>query len=115
MPIYNWDSDRDQIISRLRSRAVLKLCVKTLDEPLLIEGWIRHHANIVGPENLIIADNGSTHSDTLNAYTKFGEAATIFRFGGPHNDIHWHPRFNDLFSVIRETSDYFSFIDAMKD
>ncbi len=60
MPFYRWDSDRDQILNRLRSKATLKICVKLVDEPLLIEDWIDHHARIVGIENLIIADNGST-------------------------------------------------------
>jgi hypothetical protein len=112
VPVYSWNYDKDRIVARLRAKATLKLCVKLLDEPLLIEDWIRHHGNIVGFANLIIADNGSTHPDTLEAYAKFGELATIFRFEGPHNDIHWHPRFDDLFEVIRESCRYFSFIDA---
>jgi hypothetical protein len=112
MPFYRWDIDKEQILNRLRSKATLKICVKLLDEPLLIGGWIDHHAKIVGVENLIIADNGSTDPRTLDLYERFSHLATIFQFDGPHNEIHWHPRFADLFGVIRETCQYFSFIDA---
>ena len=112
MPVYRWDSDKEQIIDRLRSNATLKLCIKLLDEPLLIEGWIQHHAKIVGFENLIIADNGSTDALTLDVYDRYSDLATVFRFDGPHNEIHWHPRFSELFDIVKETCRYFAFLDA---
>jgi hypothetical protein len=112
MPVYKWDTDKRDIVDRLRSTATLKLCVKVRDEPLLIESWIRHHGNIVGFENLVVADNGSTDAETLSVYDRYGEAVTIFQFDGPHNDIHWHPRFLEFFEIIKRTCTYFSFIDV---
>jgi hypothetical protein len=112
MPIYNWDQDKERILNRLRAKATLKLCVKLLDEPWLVESWIQHHAKIVGFDNLIIADNGSTDLLTLGVYEKYQAVTTIFQFGGPHNQIHWHPRFSELFDVIRKTCRYFSFVDV---
>ena len=112
MPVYRWEDDKEQIVARLATRATLKLCVKLLDEPLLIENWIRHHAKIVGFENLIIADNGSTEIGTLGVYAKYADLVTIFQFDGPHNEIHWHSRFAELFAVIRSSCRYFSFVDA---
>jgi len=113
MPIYNWDTDKVTIVDKLRSNAsVLKLCVKVLDEPLLMESWIQHHARIVGLENLVIADNGSTDPVMLSTYRKYCDLSTIFRFDAPHNQIHWHPRFREFFDVINETCRYFSFVDV---
>ena len=112
MTLYVWERDKSEILRKLSSPAPLKLCVKTLNEPSLIEGWIRHHAAIVGPENLIIADNASTDPDALRVYESHSEAVTIFQFEGPHNQIHWHPRFADLFRCIKDTCRYFSFVDV---
>ena len=112
MPVYEWEADKEQILARIKIPATLKICVKLLDEPLLIESWIQHHAKIIGFENLIIADNGSTDPATLEIYAKYAALATIFRFAGPHNEIHWHPRFADLFAVIRQSCKYFSFVDV---
>ena len=112
MPVYTWENDKEQIIDRLRLMATLKIGVKLLEQPSLIEGWIEHHAKIVGMENLIIADNGSRDRLSLDIYEKFSDTATIFRFAGPHNEIHWHSRFDDLFKIIRETCQSFAFFDA---
>jgi hypothetical protein len=112
MPIHSWDQDQGRILESLREKATLKLCAKVLDEPLLVEGWIQHHSKIVGCKNLIIADNGSTDPHSLEVYEKYNKSCTIFRFNGPHNEIHWHPRFGPLFEAIKESSEYFSFIDV---
>lgn len=112
MSILNWELNKEKILAKLQSPATLKLCVKLLNEPLLIEGWIQHHAKIVGFENLIIADNGSTDPYSLDIYRRYNDKITIFQFDGPHNQIHWHSRFSELFKTIQETSQYFSFIDA---
>ena len=111
MAICEWGTETDSILARLTNGATLKICVKTKDESTLTRGWIEHHANIVGYENLIIADNGSTDVDTLNIYEEYAEKIVIFRFAGEHNMIHWHPKFLPLFDMMRRTCKYFSFID----
>ena len=91
MPIYSWDVDKAAIVARVRTPAILKLCAKVRDEPLLIEGWITHHQAIVGADNLIIADNMSKNPEMLAVLEKYSDRVTVFRFPGSHNNIHWRP------------------------
>jgi len=108
-----WSIDSSDICAQIEtSIAPLKLCVKVKNESLLLEQWIEHHANIVGYQNLIVADNDSTDQNTLAIYKKYEHLLTVFRFKGPHNHVHWHPRFGDFFSSIKNTSTHFSFIDC---
>jgi hypothetical protein len=112
MGILEWDKDSKAICERIRSPARLKVVVKTIESPELIEDWIKHHERIVGSENLIIADNGSLDQRVLDIYEKNSHEAIIFRFSGPHNQIHWHPRFSSLFEAIRASCEYCLFADA---
>ncbi|MGV3552891.1 tetratricopeptide repeat protein [Rhizobium sp.] len=109
--ICDWDRDRDRVIGQIAASATLKIACKVRDEPLLTEAWIEHHARIVGYGNLILADNMSSDPEMIRILEKFASRVTIFRFDGPHNAIHWHPRFRPLFQAIRENSRFFSFID----
>ena len=45
--------------------AILKILLKTKDDPFFLAQWIDHHLGIVGPGNIIIFDNGSTNSEVL--------------------------------------------------
>lgn len=108
----NWTQKSSQIIQRLRQSSVLKICVKTKNEAEFLRQWIEHHAKIVGYENLIVADNGSDDEATLELYSEYQDKVTIFRFDGSHNEIHWSPRFSDLFAIIQRTSKFFAFIDV---
>jgi tetratricopeptide (TPR) repeat protein len=112
MAIYDWNVDKTAIVEKLRIESDLKICVKVLDEPALIEDWVQHHEKIVGFKNLIIADNGSLNPEAINVLEKYSNILTVFRFNGPHNEIHWHPRFADFFEAVKHSSKYFSFIDA---
>lgn len=112
MPIYDWGSDAARIVERLSEPATLKLGAKVLNDAVLVEGWISHHAAIVGYANMFIADNGSTDPRTLDIYEAYSDRLTIFRFSGPHNEIHWHGRFAPLFDAIRRTAKYFCFVDV---
>lgn len=112
MALLDWNRDKSKILSRASGPSGLKLCAKVLDEPLLLAGWIEHHARIVGYENLIIADNCSTDPETLHIYESFRSKVLIFTFDGAHNQIHWHPKFSDLFSTLRGSCSYFSFVDV---
>lgn len=112
MSVLHWDQNQTEILGRLQNRAKLKICCKTLSEPDFIKSWISHHRPIVGPENLIVADNGSSDAATLEVYDRLESEITIFQFSGSHNDIHWHPRFQPLFDQLKLTVDFFSFIDV---
>jgi hypothetical protein len=112
MAILQWDKNQSEIVDRLKSGSKLKICCKTLSEPEFVKEWVDHHSSIVGLDNLIIADNGSTDDATLDVYASLGPEITIFQFSGSHNDIHWHPRFLPLFDRLRQTVDFFTFIDV---
>jgi hypothetical protein len=112
MSVLQWDKDQIEILDRLQNRSKFKICCKTLSDPEFVRDWIRHHSAIVGPENLIIADNGSSDAATLDVYRRVASDITIFQFSGSHNDIHWHPRFQPLFDRLKETVKFFSFIDV---
>ena len=110
--IHDWETNRDEIIRRVADPSPFKILTKTLDEPELIEAWITHHAAIVGHANLVIADNGSTHPDTLALYRNYADRVTIFTFAGHHNDIHGHPRFAPLFDAIRPAARFYAVFDT---
>ena len=110
--IYDWDIHSAEIVRRLEQPAWLKICTKNLDEPELIEAWITHHGAIVGFENLIIADNYSSHHETIRVYSKYSDAVTIFRFSGNFDDVHAHPRFSHLFNAIRRSSKFYAIFDT---
>lgn len=112
MAIWKWADNHQDVISRLQHHARLKICCKTFNEPEFIAEWIEHHGAIVGFENLIIADNASTDPATQAVYERYSDRVTIFTFDGPHNEIHWHPRFSPLFDCIKTTADFFSFLDV---
>lgn len=112
MAVLHWDKDQAAITSRLKDRSKFKICCKTLSEPEFIKEWIDHHSSIVGPENLIVADNGSSDAATLDVYDRLDSRITVFQFLGAHNDIHWHPRFRPLFDCLKDTVDFFAFIDV---
>jgi hypothetical protein len=112
MAVLHWEKNQSEIIDRLKDRSKLKLCCKTLSEPEFIKEWIEHHSPIVGAENLIVADNGSSDSATLEIYERLRPEITVFQFSGSHNDIHWHPRFRALFDCLKRTVDFFSFVDV---
>ncbi|MBR0750747.1 hypothetical protein JQ604_00955 [Bradyrhizobium jicamae] len=111
MTLLSWDNDKKEILDRLRSRCAVKICAKTLNEVQFTEGWIEHHLKIFGPEGVMIADNGSTDEQVLKIYDRWKNDVLIFQFGGPHNQLHCHPRFKELFDAIAETSVRFAFID----
>ena len=112
MSLFNWNEHKEFIIARLQEKMPLKFCLKTINDPEFTREWIEHHARIVGYRGLIIADNGSTDKLSLDLYEEYKDIITIFAFNGPHNEIHWHPRFSPLFSAINKSCNHFSFIDV---
>ena len=109
---YDRESDRKIIAGRINPTSILTICLKVKDETELLEEWIDHHSKIVGHGNLIIADNLSTNQGTLGIYKRYANVVNIFQFSGSHNEIHWHPRFSELYSAVRAKCQYFAFVDA---
>jgi len=108
-----WDRDKAAITAAITSQfAPLKILLKTKDEPERLKLWLRHHGNIVGPENLIILDNMSTKPAVLGIYAQTTGECTIFQFQGFHNAVHNTASFPELYAALRASCRYFVFLDT---
>ena len=111
--LLQWGADNDKIISRIKNtKGFLKIILKTYNDGFFLERWIKHHANIVGLENLIIADNMSTDADVLDVYKKYEKKLCVFGFSGHHNHIHNRELFKYFYDAIQLSCNYVLFIDT---
>lgn len=112
--LLHWPDDAGAIAAAVARRpAVLKIVLKTRNDPWLLAGWIAHHAAIVGPENLVIADNLSDDPgvlDTLRGAAR--EGAVVFRFAGFHNHLHDSARFGPLHAALAEAARWRLLVDT---
>jgi len=106
--------DTAYIVARIaRSKAPLKLVLKTKDDPYFLPQWIQHHRLIVGDGNLIILDNGSTDPGVVSIYERERNDILIARLDGLHYDLNYPGgRFAPLYSALRASSQFFMFIDT---
>ncbi|WP_114859396.1 FkbM family methyltransferase [Azospirillum brasilense] len=109
----SWKRDSGEILDRIgRYTGTMKIVLKTLDDPVLLERWLSHHIDIVGPENIIIADNGSTDETVLDVYDRYKSDILVFQFEGFHNKIHDRSCFNALYEGLGKSGDYVLFLDT---
>lgn len=124
--LLQYGKDTDKIVEQIKSRQTfLKIILKTFNDSFFLEKWIKHHANIVGLENLIIFDNMSNDNDVFAIYEKYKELS-VFQFatgkrdaahgvpvmGGRHNQIHDRKIFNSLYDALQSSCQYMLFIDT---
>lgn len=111
--MHTYRDNAECIAKAISSRkGVLKIVLKTLDDPILLKRWIEHHASIVGIHNIIIADNGSIDPVVLKVYDEYADDLIVFQFDGFHNFIHNQSRYPLLYSSLSASSDYFLFLDT---
>jgi hypothetical protein len=111
-PRNDWDADRTSLCARISSTpSVLKILLKTKNDPILLDRWIEHHTRIVAPQNILIFDNMSDDPDVLSIYERHPEVLVI-RFTGFHNNVHRVGLFGDLYSSLRDSSQFFVFLDT---
>jgi hypothetical protein len=111
-PPNDWDAERTSLCSRIASvPAVLKILLKTKNDPILLDRWIEHHSKIVEPPNILIFDNMSDDPDVLSVYDQHPEIL-VMRFKGFHNNVHRVGLFGDLYASLRDSSQYFVFLDT---
>lgn len=109
----SWSDDQSEILRRIKAhRSVFKVILKTKDDPFFLESWIQYHAKIVGYENIIVADNGSSDPDVLNVYRKFQDYITVFRFSGLHNAFHSAGIFPEFYAALSESTDFMQILDG---
>lgn len=108
-----WDTHREECCRSIaRTRATLKILLKTRDDPFLLERWILHHRKIVGPDNLVIFDNMSTHPDVLRLYDKYKDTIQIIRYPKLHISLHDVSACPELYDALRDATRFFIFLDT---
>ncbi|MEO0465142.1 MAG: glycosyltransferase family 2 protein [Pseudomonadota bacterium] len=108
-----WPRDQRRILKALRQHhAPLRIMLKTRNDPYFLEDWHRHHAAIVGPENLVIADNMSNDPLVCRLLAQLARVSTVFRFDAFHDELHKRDRFKDLYAVLEETCDWSILLDT---
>jgi hypothetical protein len=99
--------------THLNTCAVLKVMLKTKNESFLLEPWLLYHSNLVGWENLIVLDNGSTDLETLDIYKKYADKPfTLLSYTGAANSVHNIKATQILYDVIRYDCKYLCFLDT---
>jgi len=108
-----WDTAGKAICARIRAvRAPMKIVLKIRNEADHLDQWVRHHARIVGEENLVIADNDSDDEATLRRLARASGRAAVFRFGGNHTRFHERRAFPELYAALCASCDHFTVLDA---
>jgi hypothetical protein len=111
--LQNWDVDRAEFCSKVESfPAKLKVLLKTKNDSILLERWIRHHLKIVGPKNIIVFDNMSDRQDVLSIYAKYANEIEVVQFSGFHNNVHRVEMFPEIYGALAKCSDFFIFLDT---
>lgn len=108
----HWTTDQDRICRAIEARpATLKIILKTRNEKFFLERWIAHHARIVSPEDIIIFDNESDDPEVLHLMDGL-TGFNFFQFGGFHNNIHREAIFAGFYRALRNSCEYFIFLDT---
>jgi hypothetical protein len=108
----DWDADRTSLCARISSSpAVLKILLKTKNDPILLDRWIEHHSRIVAPQNILIFDNMSDDPDVASIYQRHPQVP-VMRFSGFHNNVHRVGLFGDLYAALRDSAQFFVFLDT---
>lgn len=90
-----------------------KVVLKTKNEAVLLRRWINHHLNIVGPDGIVIFDNGSTDKRVNGILDEFAPQIAVYSFSTMHNEIHrTDGQFRELYRALQASSSYYTFIDT---
>ncbi len=93
-------------------KALLKIILKVKDEPELIVKWIEHHAAIVGYDNLIIVDCGSTTPAYWTLLQAYRGRLMILNYDQYYDDLHWPHANRDFYEMLSRSCKYITVLDA---
>ena len=112
MNLLCWEKNRDAICDAIRKKeSFLKIILKTRDDPVLLERWIKHHASIVSEENIIILDNVSVDSSVIKSYRDHSGILS-FQFSGYHNYVHDSRYYPEFYAALKASCTYYIFLDT---
>jgi hypothetical protein len=108
-----WEINSSEVCARIEKvHSTIKIVVKTKNDPFFIERWIKHHARIVGSENLIVFDNMSDDPAVLSTYRGYRKQLEIIRYADFWFNLHHTYIYGELYRALAKSSDYFIFLDA---
>lgn len=90
----------------------LKIILKTKDEPELLEKWITHHATIVGFDNIIIMDCGSSNPIHLEILERYKTEILIFDYRKYYDHLHTTWSNKSLFKCLSLNCKYVTILDT---
>lgn len=100
---YEWSFGKDTL---------LKIALKAKDEPYLIDLWIEHHAEIVGYENIVILDCGSTNEEYIEKLERYASKILILPYRQHYNYLHSTRTNRDLYDMLSANCKYLTVLDA---
>jgi len=108
-----WHKNARRICAAVRrAPGPVKILLKVRNDPIFLAEWHRHHAAIVGAQNLIIADNMSEDPQTKKILRELARVSCVFRFTGFHNRLSDRTAFADLWQAIDDSSQWYLALDA---
>ena len=109
----DWNQDEPEVCTRIARRpAVLKILLKTKNDPFFLRQWIEHHLSIAGPGNIIIFDNGSSNPEVFSIYEQYSNLIEVVSFSGYHNSLHYTSKLPALYEALGRSSEFFTFLDT---
>lgn len=111
---FTWGSDNAAACKEIRStQSFFKVLLKTRNEYLLIQRWLRHYLDILGPQGqIIILDNMSTDERVFAAYQRHADNIVLIQYGGKVDSAHSPARFDELYAAVRDSAAFYSLLDT---
>lgn len=91
---------------------LLKVVLKAKDEFELIDLWITYHARIVGYENIIVMDCGSTDPLYIAKLATWSRIVLVLRYDKFYNLLHATLMNKEIFSLLADNAKYITILDA---
>lgn len=112
--MFIWDDDKDRIRDAIeRNKVTLRIIIKTKNESLLLERWLKHHLNMLEAEaKIIVLDNMSSDEVVLDAYRDYAERLIVVRFSGDQDRTHAARDFASLYQAVWDSSLFYTLIDT---
>ena len=111
---YSWETDAPEVCRLIaNSPTLLRVILKTKDDEMLIERWIRHYsAFLKHPQSILIFDNMSSNTKVLEAYEKYADRITLIKFSFYFNRLQENTLLPELYQAIWDSSTFYTLVDT---
>lgn len=113
-PCFTWGRDNARVAALARSRpGLVKIILKTRNEGLLLERWLRHYLAIVPEgEPIIILDHMSTDRDVWDIYGRYADRIMLVQYDGHVDSAHSLAKFGDLYRAVWDSCAFYALLDT---